>query len=157
MIYIKKQIKEKHKLQPEPAMTVMTKAHQIRKAAAAKFNCKVPEIHFGECLRIAHSMERKTTEVAKAVAEVIANVKKTSEAHEVTEISEAIYTDLAKIYVYCMATGRGHKDSSFQSTSALYRGGISAYSFDPIKNADSRINSDFGQNAISEINKKMEA
>jgi len=38
-------------------MKVMTKAHQIRKAAAAKFNCKVSEIHFGECLRLAHNNE----------------------------------------------------------------------------------------------------
>lgn len=36
-------------------MNAMTKAHQIRKAAAEKFNCKVSEIHFGECLRMAHN------------------------------------------------------------------------------------------------------
>lgn len=34
-------------------MNAMTKAHEIRKAAAVKFNCKVSEIHFGECLRMA--------------------------------------------------------------------------------------------------------
>lgn len=38
-------------------MNVMTKAHQIRKAAAVKFNCPVSEIHFGECLRMAHNEE----------------------------------------------------------------------------------------------------
>jgi len=39
-------------------MNAMTRAHQIRRAAAEKFNCKVSEIHFGECLRLAH----KTTD-----------------------------------------------------------------------------------------------
>lgn len=35
-------------------MNAMTKAHEIRKAAAEKWNCNISEIHFGECLRLAH-------------------------------------------------------------------------------------------------------
>lgn len=49
-------------------MNAMTKAHQIRKAAAVKFNCKASEIHFGECLRMAHNGEEITVE------EVVINV-----------------------------------------------------------------------------------
>ena len=49
-------------------MNAMTKAHEIRKAAAEKFNCKVSEIHFGECLRLAHkevtTLEQKLEEAA---------------------------------------------------------------------------------------------
>lgn len=36
-------------------MNVMTKAHQIRKAAVEKWNCAVSEINFAECLRMAHA------------------------------------------------------------------------------------------------------
>jgi hypothetical protein len=38
-------------------MNAMTKAHEIRRQAAVKWNCKVSEIHFGECLRMAHNNE----------------------------------------------------------------------------------------------------
>ena len=38
-------------------MNAMTKAHQIRKAAAAKWNCEVSEICFAECLRMAWNNE----------------------------------------------------------------------------------------------------
>jgi len=38
-------------------MNTMAKAHEIRRAAAVKWNCKVSEIHFGECLRMAHKSE----------------------------------------------------------------------------------------------------
>lgn len=40
-------------------MNTMKKAHEIRKAAAERWNCKVSEIHFGECLRLAHNTEEK--------------------------------------------------------------------------------------------------
>ena len=37
----------------ETARRVMTTAHNIRRAAAEKFNCRISEIHWGECLRMA--------------------------------------------------------------------------------------------------------
>ena len=37
----------------EIARRVMTTAHNIRRAAAEKFNCRISEIHWGECLRMA--------------------------------------------------------------------------------------------------------
>jgi hypothetical protein len=52
-------IKREHnkRSQTEPDMNTMTKAHLIRRMAAKKWNCKVSEIHFGECLRMAHKNE----------------------------------------------------------------------------------------------------
>jgi len=44
-------------------MNTMTRAHQIRKTAAVKFGCKVSEIHFGECLRLAHEEKIEMTKV----------------------------------------------------------------------------------------------
>lgn len=58
-------------------MNAMTKAHKIRKEAAAKFNCKVSEIHFGECLRLAHKKEDIKTaaqtleEITEEIAEAL--------------------------------------------------------------------------------------
>lgn len=52
-------------------MNAMTKAHEIRKAAAAKFNCDASEIHSGECLRMAHNNEE--VEVKEIVTEEIWN------------------------------------------------------------------------------------
>lgn len=61
-------------------MNAMKKAHQIRKAAAVKWNCEVSEIHFGECLRLAHkkediemekTIEIRTTTGKKAIIERI--------------------------------------------------------------------------------------
>lgn len=58
-------------------MNAMKKAHEIRKAAAVKFNCAVSEIHFGECLRLAHNskeleMTAPGTATVSDVAEEIA-------------------------------------------------------------------------------------
>lgn len=38
-------------------MNAMTKAHEIRRQAAKKWNCDVSIIHFGECLRMAHKKD----------------------------------------------------------------------------------------------------
>lgn len=37
----------------ETARRVMITAHQVRRAAAEKFSCRISEIHWGECLRMA--------------------------------------------------------------------------------------------------------
>lgn len=51
--------------------SIMKRAWEIRKAAATKFNCKISEIHFGECLRLAWAEARKGNEM-----NIIEKVKK---------------------------------------------------------------------------------
>ena len=46
-------------------MNAMKKAHEIRAAAAKKWNCKVSEIHFGECLKMAHNQSEIEMEAAE--------------------------------------------------------------------------------------------
>ena len=55
-------------------MNTMKKAHEIRKAAAERWNCKVSEIHLGECLRLAHEekeIEMSIIKTANDIKEVI--------------------------------------------------------------------------------------
>lgn len=71
-------------------MNVMTKAHQIRKTAAVKFNCKVSEIHFGECLRMAHNGDE--IEAVSCTKEIAAQVA--------TELGGRIWEGYGKTRVY---------------------------------------------------------
>lgn len=52
-------------------MNAMTKAHEIRRAAAVKFDCEVSEIHFGECLRMANNNEEIEMEKEITVLEAV--------------------------------------------------------------------------------------
>lgn len=78
-------------------MNAMKKAHEIRRAAAAKFNCKVSEIHFGECLRMAHNGYRIEQEIETVLSpieklEVLGN--KIVEAVELSEFGMTLNTGL---------------------------------------------------------------
>ena len=56
-------------------MNTMKKAHEIRKAAAAKWNCKVSEISFSHCLKMAwagEELETNRIETAQKIAEKFA-------------------------------------------------------------------------------------
>lgn len=55
-------------------MNAMTKAHEIRKAAAEKWNCKVSEICFAECLRMAHNGEELATETELTTAQKLEEI-----------------------------------------------------------------------------------
>ena len=71
-------------------MNTMKKAHEIRRAAAAKFNCKVSEIHFGECLRLAHKAEEM--EEVKTVEEIATDIA--------TDLGGRVWRGYGKVRVY---------------------------------------------------------
>ena len=82
-------------------MNAMTKAHEIRKAAAEKWNCKVSEIHFGECLRMAHKGDDVDITLEQTLAEAATfSCFDRSEIEAGAEISLELVTEAGKWTVY---------------------------------------------------------
>lgn len=110
-------------------MNAMTKAHKIRRAAAKKLNCKVSEIHFGECLRMAHNneeIETKATPQQLAIQKVVKDTAAHFKSHTLCETaSDEIYEQLAMIYIAHRAGGMAHNAAVEKSFARLNGNGVS--------------------------------
>lgn len=110
-------------------MNAMTKAHEIRRAAAAKFNCKVAEIHFGECLRMAHNNEAINMEATPQQLAIRKGINDTAEHFKANTICETatddIYEQLAMIYMAHRAGGMAHGAAVEKSFARLNGNGVS--------------------------------
>jgi hypothetical protein len=99
-------------------MNTMKKAHEIRRAAARKWNCKVSEIHFGECLRMAHMGEeiKMATEQQLALQKGIKDTAAHFKAHLLVKTAaDDIYEQLAMIYMAYRAGGMSHDEATKKS------------------------------------------
>lgn len=109
-------------------MNTMTKAHQIRKAAAAKFGCKVSEIHFGECLWMAHNGEdiKVATEQQLAIQQGIKDTAAHFKANTSCDTAgDEIYEQLAMIYMHHRGAGMGHGPTVEKSFARLNENRVS--------------------------------
>lgn len=110
-------------------MNAMKKAHEIRKAAAEKWNCKVSEIHFGECLRMAHNgeeIEMTSTPQQLALQKGIKDTAAHFKANTICETAgDEIYEQLAMIYMAHRAGGMSHDAACEKSFARLNGNGVS--------------------------------